>query len=125
MQQSQIMKITNNNINKIPESDVLIPTSNLQKFIESADKILKNISVQQQQLPPQPAAAPSSVAIIDTPNKCEYNYKHIVNYMLYCVVTNYLHKTSYVYFFIDFTHYLFTSVLFRGSFEIDKKICSE
>ncbi|XP_073825301.1 uncharacterized protein [Musca autumnalis] len=32
--------------NKISDSDVLIPTSNLQKFIESADKILKNISSQ-------------------------------------------------------------------------------
>uniref|UniRef100_T1PD96 Galactosyltransferase n=1 Tax=Musca domestica TaxID=7370 RepID=T1PD96_MUSDO len=34
--------------NKISDSDVLIPTSNLQKFIESADKILKNISSQHQ-----------------------------------------------------------------------------
>lgn len=36
----------NNNLNKIPESDVLIPTSNLQKFIENADKILKNYTTQ-------------------------------------------------------------------------------
>uniref|UniRef100_A0A1A9W437 Galectin domain-containing protein n=1 Tax=Glossina brevipalpis TaxID=37001 RepID=A0A1A9W437_9MUSC len=36
----------NNNLNKIPESDVLIPTSNLQKFIENADKILKNYTAQ-------------------------------------------------------------------------------
>ncbi|XP_037809889.1 uncharacterized protein LOC119602439 [Lucilia sericata] len=53
----------NNNLNKIPESDVLIPTSNLQKFIESADKILKNITIVQQQQPP------SSVAPADNVNK--------------------------------------------------------
>ncbi|KAI8125050.1 3-galactosyltransferase 5, Beta-1 [Lucilia cuprina] len=52
---------SNNNLNKIPESDVLIPTSNLQKFIESADKILKNITVVQQ--------PPSSVAPADNVNK--------------------------------------------------------
>ncbi|XP_023295865.2 uncharacterized protein LOC111678682 [Lucilia cuprina] len=52
---------SNNNLNKIPESDVLIPTSNLQKFIESADKILKNITVVQQ--------PPSSVAPVDNVNK--------------------------------------------------------
>ncbi|XP_018796517.1 PREDICTED: uncharacterized protein LOC108973602 [Bactrocera latifrons] len=33
-----------NNINKILDSEVMIPTSNLQKFIENADKILKNIT---------------------------------------------------------------------------------
>lgn len=55
--------INTNNINKIPDSDVLIPTSNLQKFIESADKILKNITVQQ----------PPSVAPGNSVNKCEYN----------------------------------------------------
>lgn len=54
--------INNNNLNKIPESDVLIPTSNLQKFIESADKILKNITVQQ----------PSSLAPAEIINKCKY-----------------------------------------------------
>ncbi|KNC33460.1 hypothetical protein FF38_00387, partial [Lucilia cuprina] len=57
---------SNNNLNKIPESDVLIPTSNLQKFIESADKILKNITVVQQ--------PPSSVAPADNVNKCKFRY---------------------------------------------------
>ncbi|CAD6999156.1 uncharacterized protein LOC101462293 [Ceratitis capitata] len=33
-----------NNLNKILDSEVMIPTSNLQKFIENADKILKNIT---------------------------------------------------------------------------------
>ncbi|XP_059220485.1 UDP-GlcNAc:betaGal beta-1,3-N-acetylglucosaminyltransferase 9 [Stomoxys calcitrans] len=47
-----------NNLNKIPDSDVLIPTSNLQKFIESADKILKNITNQQQLTPTSEAKAP-------------------------------------------------------------------
>ncbi|XP_075152150.1 uncharacterized protein LOC142226142 [Haematobia irritans] len=46
--QQQPSQSNNNNLNKIPDSDVLIPTSNLQKFIESADKILKNITNQQQ-----------------------------------------------------------------------------
>lgn len=58
-----------NNFNKIPESDILIPTSNLQKFIESADKILKNITVIQQQ-------QPSSVAPADNVNKCKYIKTH-------------------------------------------------
>ncbi|XP_053959619.1 uncharacterized protein LOC128864126 [Anastrepha ludens] len=35
---------TGSNLNKILDSDVMIPTSNLQKFIENADKILKNIT---------------------------------------------------------------------------------
>lgn len=48
--------------NKISDSDVLIPTSNLQKFIESADKILKNISSQHQVM-----------ATADTINKCKFN----------------------------------------------------
>ncbi|XP_036345291.1 beta-1,3-galactosyltransferase 5-like [Rhagoletis pomonella] len=53
--QSQVqldqLKLTNgkssdnvNNLNKILDSDVMVPTSNLQKFIENADKILRNIT---------------------------------------------------------------------------------
>uniref|UniRef100_A0A1I8MPA0 Galactosyltransferase n=1 Tax=Musca domestica TaxID=7370 RepID=A0A1I8MPA0_MUSDO len=45
-QQSQQQQQQQAQQNKISDSDVLIPTSNLQKFIESADKILKNISSQ-------------------------------------------------------------------------------
>ncbi|XP_061394808.1 uncharacterized protein LOC133330369 [Musca vetustissima] len=45
-QQSPEVQKAQQQQNKISDSDVLIPTSNLQKFIESADKILKNISSQ-------------------------------------------------------------------------------
>ncbi|XP_065356532.1 uncharacterized protein LOC135950931 [Calliphora vicina] len=88
LQQQQDQQITadsnnnNNNLNKIPESDVLIPTSNLQKFIESADKILKNITVQQQQQPPSVAPADNvnkssdkdeiaQPPLVDTPNEAK------------------------------------------------------
>ncbi|XP_037958044.1 myb-like protein P [Teleopsis dalmanni] len=57
--QQQHIQIVDNNFNKILDSDVLIPTSNLQKFIENADKILKNITA----IPP---AAPVPVVATAT-----------------------------------------------------------
>lgn len=70
---SNNININNNNLNKIPDSDVLIPTSNLQKFIESADKILKNITV-----PQPPSLAPSNSV-----NKCKYK----INGMYYVLLS--------------------------------------
>lgn len=79
-QQSQI--VSSNSINKIPDSDVLIPTSNLQKFIESADKILKNISIQHQ-----------VVATVDTTiNKCKF----ISSFLPLYVLCSMLDRTDYI-----------------------------